>query len=129
MAATSVIGHAPPGPIGIADRLLTVVASLLVGGVALHAATHVVAEGRRFAHAALTALLGALAWALLEPIPLVGALLAAVAWVAVVRWRYRLGWLRSAAVGVAAWAAAVVVLAALETVGVGPVTALGVPGT
>lgn len=121
--------HVPPPAFGLGDRLLAFVVSLLVGGVAVHAATHVVAERRSYADALLTALLAALAWALLEPIPLVGVLVAAVAWVGVVRWRYRLGWFRSVGVGVVAWAAAVVVLAAIELVGIGGVTALGVPGT
>ncbi|WP_408956815.1 hypothetical protein [Natrinema sp. 74] len=119
---------ASPMPIGLGDRLLAFIVSLLVGGVALHAGTHVVAETRDYAHAVLTALCGALVWALLEPIPLLGGALAIVAWVAVLEWRYRLGWPRSAVVGVAAWAAAVVVLAALELIGIGPVSALGVPG-
>jgi len=68
-----------------------------------------VADARDYGHAVLTALLGALVWALLEPIPLLGGLLAIVAWVAVVKWRYRLGWIGSIAIGIAAWAAAVVV--------------------
>ncbi|WP_226483072.1 hypothetical protein [Natrinema amylolyticum] len=118
-----------PAAIGLEDRLLTFVVSLLVGGVALHAGTHVLADGRDYAHAVLTALLGALAWALLEPIPLIGGALALVTWVAIVKRRYRLGWLRTAGVGVATWAAAVVVLATLEIVGIGSVSALGVPGT
>ncbi|MDF9747164.1 hypothetical protein [Natrinema salsiterrestre] len=119
---------APSMAIGLEDRLLAFAVSLLVGGVALHAATHVVADTRDYAHAVLTALLGALAWAVLEWVPLLGGVLAAIAWVAVVKWRYRLGWIRSGAVGITAWAAAVVVLAALELVGIGSVSALGVPG-
>ncbi|MBZ6495288.1 hypothetical protein [Natrinema longum] len=116
------------GPIGLEDRLLTFAVSLLVGGGALHAGTHIVSDARTYGHAVLTALLGAVVWALLEPIPLLGGLLAIVAWIGVVKWRYRLGWLRSVGVGVAAWAAAVVVLAALELLGIGSVSALGVPG-
>jgi len=114
---------------GLEDRLLTFAVSLLVGGAALHVAARVVADARDYGHAVLTALLGALVWALLEPIPLLGGLLAIVAaWVAVVKWRYRLGWIGSIAIGIAAWAAAAVVLAALELVGIGSVSALGVPG-
>jgi len=121
---------APVSPMtsGLEDRLLTFAVSLLVGGLALHVAARVVADARDYGHAVLTALLGALVWALLEPIPLLGGLLAIVAWVAVVKWRYRLGWIGSIAIGIAAWAAAVVVLAALELVGIGSVSALGVPG-
>ncbi|QLK24369.1 hypothetical protein HYG81_09535 [Natrinema zhouii] len=114
--------------IGLEDRLLTFAVNLLIGGMALHVGTHVVSDTREYAHAVLTALLGALVWALLEPVPLLGGLLAVVAWVAVVKWRYRHGWVRSSAVGIAAWAAAVVVLAALELAGIGSVSTLGVPG-
>ncbi|QCS41022.1 hypothetical protein [Natrinema versiforme] len=120
---------AQPASIGLEDQLLAFAVSLLIGGVALHVGTHVVADARDYGHAVLTALLGALAWTLLEPVPLLGGLLALTAWIAVVKRRYRLGWLRSLGVGAAAWAAAVVVLAALELVGIGSVSALGVPGT
>lgn len=126
---TAVPPFAPP--LGLEDRLVTFAASLLVGAAAIHAAAAAiaVADGRGYANAVLTALAGALVWALLDPIPLLGGLLALVAWVGVIRWRYSGGWLRSAVVGVAAWAAAVVALAALELLGVGGVSALGVPGT
>ncbi|WP_049901599.1 hypothetical protein [Natrinema sp. J7-1] len=117
----------PPASLGLA-RMLTVAVSLLVGGVALHASTHVLADARGYTHAVVTALLGALAWALLEPIPLIGGAGAIITWVAIVKRRYRLRWLRAAGVGVATWAAAVVVLAALELLGIGSVSALGVPG-
>ncbi|QLG49591.1 hypothetical protein [Natrinema halophilum] len=119
---------AQPAPIGLEDRVLSFAVSLLVGGGALYAGTHVVSETGEYAHAVLTALFGALAWTVLAAIPLLGWLLATVAWVGVVKWRFRLGWLRAAAVGIVAWAAAVVVLAALELIGVGSVSALGVPG-
>lgn len=122
----------PPFPpaLGLEGRLVTFAASLLVGAAAIHVgATAVgVAGARGYGHAVLTALFGALVWGLLDGIPLLGGLLALVAWVGVVRWRYSGGWLRSAVVGVAAWIAAVVVLAALELFGIGAVSALGVPG-
>lgn len=107
--------------------------SLLVGGAAIHVAANYVAYrgrpgGLTFEHAVLTALLGALAWALLAWVPLVGSLLALVGWVGVIRWRYPGGWARAGVTGAAAWAAAVVALAALELLGVGSVSALGVPG-
>ncbi|WP_248895355.1 hypothetical protein [Haloplanus halobius] len=114
---------------GIEDRLLTFAVSLLVGGAAVHAGALVVSDARGYAHAVLTALLGAVVWALLEPVPLIGGLLATVAWVGVVNWRYDGGWLRAIGVGAIAWAAATLALAALDLLGVGAVSALGVPGT
>lgn len=119
----------PPIPTpGVEDRLLTFAVSLLVGGVAIHAGALVVSDARGYAHAVLTALVGAVVWTVLEPLPVIGGLLALLAWIGVVRWRYRGGWLRATGVGVAAWAAAVVILAALDLLGVGAVSALGVPG-
>jgi len=118
----------PITALALEDRLLTFVGSVLIGGVAIHAGALIASDAESYAHAVLTALLGALVWALLEPVPVIGGLLAMVAWIAVVRWRYAGGWLRAGATGVAAWAAAVVVLAALDLLGVGALSALGVPG-
>lgn len=113
--------------------LVTFAVSLLIGGVAIHVgAKHAVYKeepgGMTFEHAVVTALLGAVAWALLAWIPLIGSLLALVGWVAVIRWRYPGGWIKAGVTGAAAWAAAVVVLAALELLGIWYVTALGIPG-
>ena len=47
--------------------------------------------------------------------------------IAILKWRYPVGWLRVAAVGGAAWVAAVVIVAALELVGLHTVSAIGVP--
>lgn len=115
------------------EGLFTFAVSLLIGGLAIHLAARYVTYrghhgGLTFEHAAVTALFGAVAWGLLEWIPVVGSLLALVGWVAVIKYRYPGGWFAAAVTGVAAWAAAVVVVAALELVGIGAVSALGVPG-
>jgi len=52
---------AQPVPIGLEDRLLTFAVSLLIGGAALQAGTHVVADARDYGHAVVTALLAAVA--------------------------------------------------------------------
>lgn len=115
------------------EGLIVFAVSLLVGGLAIHLAARYVTYrshpgGLTFEHAVVTALLGAIAWAVLEWIPLIGSLLALVGWIAVIKYRYPGGWTKAGITGVAAWAAAVVTLAALELVGVGAVSALGVPG-
>ncbi|WP_435345924.1 hypothetical protein [Haloarchaeobius sp. HRN-SO-5] len=115
------------------EGLVVFAASLLVGGAAIHvAARHAVYRdtpgGLTYEHAVVTALFGAVAWALLSWVPLIGSLLALAGWVGVIRWRYPGGWTDAVVTGAAAWAAAVVVLAALELLGVGSVSALGVPG-
>lgn len=110
------------------DAALAFAASLLVGGLAIHVAARHRYDVADYSTAVLTALLGAIAWALVEPIPLLGPLLALAAWIAVIKWRYPGDWLDAVVTGVAAWAVAVVTLAALELVGVGSIDALGVPG-
>jgi hypothetical protein len=131
--------HTPvgnPQQFGVFDPVEGVVVfaiSLLVGGAAVHVATKYAVYrgepgGLTFEHAVVTALLGAVVWALLARVPLVGTLFALAGWVGVIRWRYPGGWLEAGATGAAAWAAAVVALAALELLGVGSLSALGVPG-
>ncbi|MFB6137689.1 MAG: hypothetical protein ABEJ42_05030 [Halobacteriaceae archaeon] len=102
--------------------------SLLVGGLAIHLGATIVASASTYPDAVLTALVGAVVWALLDPVPVLGTVLAPVAYVVVLKWRYPVGWLRAVLLGVAAWAAAVLVMAALALVGVGSLEALGVPG-
>ncbi|WP_243838032.1 hypothetical protein [Halobacterium sp. R2-5] len=118
---------AQASPLG--DSIIVFAGSLLVGGVAIHVAASYVAGAGEYGDAVITALLGAVVWALLDGVPLVGGLLALVAWVGVIKWRYPVGWTRAAIIGVAAWAVATVVLAALALLGVGSLNALGVPGT
>lgn len=82
-----------------------------------------------YVHAVVTALLGAIAWALTVWIPIIGPILALVAWVWVINWRYRGGWGAAIVIGVVAWIAAVVVLFVLNGImGLG-IGAFGVPGT
>jgi hypothetical protein len=80
-------------------------------------------------HAVLTAVIGAVAWALLSPIPLLGPVIALLGWSVILKWRYPVGWLRVPAVGGAAWVAAVVVVAALKLVGLHTVSAIGYPAS
>jgi hypothetical protein len=77
-------------------------------------------------HTVLTAVIGAVAWALLSPIHLLGPVIALLGSIEILKWRYPVGWLRAAAGG-AAWVAAVVIVAALELVGLHTVSAIGVP--
>jgi len=105
--------------------------SLLVGGVAMYAAARFVYrdydDADSFERALVTAVACALVWAVLGVIPLLGTVLAFAGWLAVVRWRYPGGWTRAAVTAVVAWAAAVVLLAALELIGVRSLSAIGIP--
>lgn len=122
-------GQQPFAGVTPSDQLVVFVIGLLIGGLAIYVAARYVVGTADYANAVLTALIGAVVWALVSWIPVVGTLLALVAWIAVIKWRFPGGWVKAAIIGVAAWAVAIVVLAALALVGVGSFEAIGVPGT
>jgi hypothetical protein len=119
----------------IESMLLVFAVSLLIGGFAIAVGAKLAFKSENYSHAVLTALLGAVAWALVDllfsEIGVEGALsslVGLVVWVWVVRRRYEVGWLRGSLIGLFAWIAALVVLAVLALVGVDTLDAYGVPG-
>jgi hypothetical protein len=104
------------------------VVALLVGGFAIHLSARVVADIDDYGRAVVTAVLGALGWAVTGWIPLIGPIVALIVWIGVLKWRYPGGWKDAAIMGLVAWAAALVVIAVLNGVlGLG-ISAFGVPG-
>ncbi len=84
-------------------------------------------------HAIVTALLGAIVWtvagALVGSIPLVGPLIALVAYIGVINWRYASSWTAAAMIGLLVWLTVLAVLYVLAVFGVTGFEATGVPGT
>lgn len=112
----------------VIGSLVAFLVALLVGGLAIYISASLVADVQDYSHAVITALFGAIAWALTAWIPLVGPLIALIAWIWVINWRYRGGWVDAAIIGVVAWLSALVILFVLDSVlGLG-VGAFGVPG-
>ncbi|AZQ15705.1 hypothetical protein [Halorubrum sp. PV6] len=108
--------------------IVSFVVALLVGGLTIYLSARVVVDVDDYGHAVVTALLGALGWALTSWIPLIGSLVALVVWVGVINWRYPGGWVKAGIIGLGAWVAALVVLFVVNAVfGLG-VGAFGVPG-
>ena len=108
--------------------IVAFVIALLIGGLAIYVSARVVVDVDDYGHAVITAVLGAIGWALTAWIPLIGPLIALVVWVGVINWRYPGGWVKAAMIGVVAWLAALVILFLVNSVlrlGVG---AFGVPG-
>ncbi len=102
--------------------------ALLVGGTAIYVSASIIVDVKDYSQAVLTAVLGAIGWALTAWIPLFGPLLALVVWIWVINWRYPGGWANAAAIGFVAWIAALGLLFVLNSVlGLG-VGAFGVPG-
>ncbi|WP_049935849.1 hypothetical protein [Haloplanus natans] len=107
--------------------LVAFVVALLVGGFAIYLSARVVADVDDYGRAVVTAVFGALGWAVTAWIPLIGPIIALIVWIGVLKWRYPGGWGTAAVMGLIAWIAALHILFvvnALLGVGVG---AFGVP--
>lgn len=114
--------------VAVIGSLVAFIVALLVGGLAIYISASVIVDVSDYGHAVITALVGAIAWALTAWIPLVGPLIALVAWIAVIRWRYPGGWGTAAIIGIVAWLSALAILFVLNSVlGLG-IGAFGIPG-
>ncbi|WP_331232613.1 hypothetical protein [Natronorarus salvus] len=112
----------------VVGSVLAFVVALLVGGLAIYLSARVIADVEDYSHAVITALIGAIAWAVTAWIPLLGPVIALVVWIAVINWRYPGGWVDSVIIGFVAWLSALVIVFALATVLNISVGAFGVPG-
>jgi hypothetical protein len=112
----------------VLGTIISFVVALLVGGLAIYVSARIVADVDDFSRAVVTALVGAFAWAIGSMIPLIGSLVALVAWIWVIKWRYPGGWVKAAIIGLVAWLAALIIIAVLNMVFTLGITAFGVPG-
>lgn len=108
--------------------LVAFVIALLIGGLAIYLSARIVVDVDDYSHAVVTAVLGAVGWALTAWIPLIGPVIALVVWVWVIKWRYPGGWTKAAIIGVIAWLAALVILLVVNTVFRLGIGAFGIPG-
>jgi hypothetical protein len=133
MRAVADGSNMPPAQgVPIQGSVITLVISLLVGGLGIYLGASVLADEDDYGHAVVTAIVGALVWAiaaaLLGWVPLVGPFLGLLAYLAVIKWRYRGGWLTAAGIALVAWIASLVVMSILASAGVGGFDVVGVPG-
>ncbi|WP_253738017.1 hypothetical protein [Halohasta salina] len=115
-----------------AGSIIVLLVNLLIGTVAIYAGARLVIDADTgVGRAAVTALLGALAWALVSFfvgwIPLLGPLLTLLAWIGIINWQYPDGWGSAAGIGLVAWLISVAALVVLSSVGLVGIEALGVP--
>ncbi|WP_284011994.1 hypothetical protein [Halobaculum litoreum] len=114
------------------DSLIVFVVSALVGGIGIYAGARLLSNAKGYDHAVWTALIGALAWvvasALFGWLPLLGTLVTYLAYLGVIKWRYKGGWFTAAGIALTGWLAASLVLELLSVLGVTGFSALGIPG-
>lgn len=112
----------------IVGSVIAFVIALLIGGLAIYISARLVVDVDDYSHAVITAVLGAIGWALTAWIPLFGPVIALIVWVAVIKWRYPGGWTKAAIIGLGAWVSALIILWVVNAVfGLG-IGAFGVPG-
>lgn len=112
----------------VVGSLIAFVVALLIGGLAIYISARVIVDVEDYSYAVITALVGAVAWALTSWIPLIGPIIALLVWIAVINWRYPGDWIKAVLIGLVAWLSALVILFVLNAVlGLG-IGAFGVPG-
>lgn len=116
----------------LTGSLIVLLVNLVIGTIAIYAGARLIIDAdTAIGRAAVTALLGALAWALVSFffgfIPILGPLLTLVAWIGIINWQYPGGWGTAAGIGLVAWLVAVATLVVLSSLGLVGFEALGVP--
>ena len=113
---------------GIVAALIGFVVSLLIGALGIYIGASFITKVEDYGYAIVTALIGSLVWWLLGWIPLLGPLLALVAYIWVINRRYPGGWGSAIGIALIAWLATLLVVIILGIVGVIPAGVTGVPG-
>ncbi|WP_336344349.1 hypothetical protein [Halalkalicoccus ordinarius] len=118
---------------GIISAVFVLLVSLLIGTAAIHLGAQVMIDrDTGFIRAAITALIGAVAYTLVGFfvgwIPLLGPLLMLIVWIGVINWQYPGGWGTAIGIGLIAWIIAILILFALTSLGIVTPEALGIPG-
>jgi len=116
----------------VSDAIVVFIVSLLIGALGVYVGGRVVAGVEDYSHALITALIGALVWAIVGFffgwIPLLGPALTLLAYVAVINWRFPGGWVDAALISLVAWVTSLLVLYVLALLDIGAFDAFGVPG-
>lgn len=116
----------------LVDSIVVFVVSLLIGALGIYAGARVITDRDDYAHAVVTALVGAVVWVVVAFfvgwIPFLGPLLALLAYVSVINFRYPGGYRDAIAISLVAWVASLLVLYVLAAAGVSTFEAVGVPG-
>ncbi|MFB6179050.1 MAG: hypothetical protein ABEI77_04925 [Halorientalis sp.] len=116
----------------VVDSLVVFVVSLLIGALGIYVGARVITDTDDYTYALVTALIASVVWTLVALfvgwIPLLGPLLALIAYIGVINYRYPGGWANAILIALIAWIASIVVIYVLAALGVTAFDAAGVPG-
>lgn len=113
------------------DTIVIFLVNLVIGGIGIHVGATLVTGQDNFSYAVITALLGAIVWAVVSFfvgwIAVLGPILTLLAWIWVINTRYEGGWANAALIGISAWLAVVITLLILSWFEITTFQAIGVP--
>ncbi|MFU8868477.1 hypothetical protein [Natronococcus sp.] len=116
----------------VVASLVVFIVSLLIGALGIFLGAKFVVDVEDYTYAFITALIGAIVWAVVGFffgwIPLLGPILVFLAYLAVINSRYPGGWIAALTITLVAWLSVLVVLYVLAFVGLTGFEAAGVPG-
>ncbi|MCU4742689.1 hypothetical protein OB955_15680 [Halobacteria archaeon AArc-m2/3/4] len=117
----------------VVNSIVVFVASLLIGALGIYIGASVIVDSDDYTYAIVTALIGAIVWAIVGFffgwIPLLGPILVFIAYLTVINWRYPGGWVEAIGITLVAWLSVLIVLYILAFLGITGFEAAGVPGT
>lgn len=114
----------------ILASIVVFVVSLLIGGLGIYVGAKVIVDVEDYTYAIGTALIGGLLWGIIEFfVPLIGGILAFIAYLWIINRRYPGGWIEAILIALVAWLAVAVVfvLLSLFIPGIEGLGAYGVP--
>ncbi|WP_254546575.1 hypothetical protein [Halomarina pelagica] len=116
----------------LVDTIIVFLIGLIVGAAGIYVGARVITGAADFTYAVITALVASAVWAIVAFlfgwVPLLGPLLALVAYLGVINWRYPGGWLSAAGIALIAWLASLIIVYVLALLGVVAPDAAGVVG-
>ena len=114
------------------DSLVVFVVSLLIGALGIYLGASIMADVADYTYAIVTALVASLVGVVVAFfvgwIPLLGPLLALIAYVTVINYRYPGGWGNAIGIALIAWLSTLVILYVLALLNIATFEAIGVPG-
>lgn len=114
----------------VLGSIVAFVVSLLIGGLGIYLGAKFVVDVEDFGYALVTALIGGLLWGIVQFfVPLIGGIVALIAYLWLINRRYPGGWLEAILITLVAWIAvvAVFVVLSLFVPGIEGLGAYGVP--